>query len=107
MCKDCENLGWAVPPDNWHTDSAKTNWLGLEVGDLIFLKGDSDNGRYKAVNHVCIYYGDNSKGEKCIIEFTGGATVKKHSDGKNYGCQIIPLARKNRANIVTIARCQK
>lgn len=107
MCKDCENLGWAVPPDNWHTDSAKTNWLGLEVGDLIFLKGDSDNGRYKAVNHVCIYYGDNSKGEKCIIEFTGGATAKKHSDGKNYGCQIIPLARKNRANIVTVARCQK
>ena len=107
ICKDVEELGWALPPDKWHTDNAKTNWLGLEVGDLIFFKKDEPNGRYKNVGHVAIYYGDNSKGEKCVIEFSGGTGIKKHSDGKTCGCQIIQFSKKNRANIVTVARCQK
>ena len=107
MCKDTETLGWSLPMDKWHTDEAKTNWLGLEVGDIIFFKDDVDNGRYKNVGHVCIYYGVNSKGENCVIEFSGGDGVKKHSDKKTCGCQIIAFSKKNRANIVSIARCQK
>lgn len=107
MCKDVEDLGWAVPSDKWHTDTAGTNWLGLEIGDLIFFKADSDNGRYKNVGHVAIFYGADSKGRNCVIEFSNGKGVKKHSDDKTCGCQIIPLAKKNRANIVTVARCQK
>lgn len=106
MCKDCEDLGWALSPDKWHTDEAKTNWLGLEKGDLIFFKKDEPNDRYKNVGHVAIYYGDNSKGEKCVIEFTGSTGVKKHSDGKTCGCQIIQFDRKNRNNVITVARCQ-
>lgn len=107
ICKDVEELGWALPPDKWHTDEAKTNWLGLEVGDLIFFKKDEPNGRYKNVGHVAIYYGDNSKGEKCVIEFSGSTGIKKHSDGKTCGCQVIQFSKKNRANVVTVARCQK
>ena len=106
MCKDCEDLGWSLSPDKWHTDEAKTNWLGLEKGDLIFFKKDEPNDRYKNVGHVAIYYGDNSKGEKCVIEFTGSTGVKKHSDGKTCGCQIIQFDRKNRNNVITVARCQ-
>lgn len=107
MCKDIETLGWSLPMDKWHTDDAKTNWLGLEVGDIIFFKVDTDNGKYKNIGHVSIYYGVNSKGENCVIEFSGASGVKKHSDGKTCGCQIIPFSKKNRANIVGIARCQK
>ena len=107
MCKDIETLGWSLPMDKWHTDDAKTNWLGLEVGDIIFFKDDIDNSRYKNIGHVSIYYGVNSKGENCVIEFSGGDGVKKHSDKKTCGCQIIAFSKKNRANIVSIARCQK
>lgn len=106
ICKDCEDLGWSLSPDKWHTDEAKTNWLGLEKGDLIFFKKEEPNDRYKNIGHVAIYYGDNSKGEKCVIEFTGGTGVKKHSDGKTCGCQIIQFDRKNRNSVIAVARCQ-
>ena len=33
MCKDCEDLGWSLSPDKWHTDEAKTNGLGFKKGD--------------------------------------------------------------------------
>lgn len=105
ICKTCDELGWNLPPDKWHTDGS--NWAGLEVGDLIFFKNDTDNGRYKNIGHVSIYYGLNSENNPCVIEFTSSTGVKKHTDGKSCGIQVLQFAKKNRSAIVSIARCQK
>lgn len=94
QCKFCEDQGWTV------TDGTK------KKGDLIFFKGTVDNGRYKQVNHACIYYGPNSNGDECVIEFTSSSGVKKHSDGITCGVQIIQFSKKDASRIVTVARPQ-
>lgn len=95
-----------MPNEDWHTE---TEWGGLQAGDLIFF-GNADNGRYKGVYHVAIYYGEYiaMKGENklCVIDCSSNSGISRHSDNITKGVRIIQFTKMDKANIVTIARNQ-
>lgn len=107
QCKYIEQIGWALPSDKWHTNEAQ--WGGLKAGDLIFF-GNSDNGRYKGVYHVAIYYGEytSSTGENklCVIDCSSNSGISRHSDDITKGVRIIQFNKMDISNIVTVARNQ-
>lgn len=107
QCKYLEQIGWALPAEDWHTET--TEWGGLKAGDLIFF-GNSDNGRYKGVYHVAIYYGEYtaSTGESklCVIDCSSNSGISRHSDDITKGIRIIQFSKMDRNNIVTVARNQ-
>lgn len=109
MCKWCEDNGWALPIHQLHTDVANSNYARIKRGDLIF-RGGANNGRYKGVYHVEIFYGEYiaTTGEKkiCVIESTSSNNVSKHSDGKTKGIQLLQWKYKNPRDIVCVARPQ-
>ncbi|MDY2737427.1 hypothetical protein, partial [Intestinibacter sp.] len=105
MCKDAEELGWSLDESKWHTEGTK-DFSGLKKGDLIFFKGTTDNKRHKQINHVSIFYGENSDGNTCVIECTSASGVKKHSDGLTCGIQIVQFSKKATDRIVSVIRPQ-
>lgn len=80
-----------------------TNFANIQKGDLIFF-GNSNNGRYKGVYHVGIYYGNDETGVPRILECTGNNIVKLHSDGKTMAITLSSWESRQKYNIVCIAR---
>lgn len=107
--EDLKNLGWILTDEQLHSETEQ--WALLKKADIIFL-GGQDNGRTLGIYHVMVYYGPNSNGENCVIEFSStNNRYHKNSNGTNskynVGCQIIPFKKKNINNIVAVARIQK
>lgn len=79
------------------------DFKGVKKGDLIFW-GNKENGRYKGIWHVGIYYGTDTDGVERVIECTSGSGVKLHTDGKTMGLVLSTWEKKNKKDIVCIAR---
>lgn len=85
------------------TELIGTDFANVQKGDLIF-QGLKDNGRYKGVYHVGIYYGLDDKGVPRILECTGNNIVKLHSDNKTMGIVLSDWNKRKKSDIVCIAR---
>lgn len=82
--------------------SADDNFSPIKKGDLIFYSKKDSSGnwkqpnRYMKVSHVAVCYGDNSSGNKSVIESTNGTMTKNHTfdDGTtiNAGIRIVSIA---------------
>lgn len=82
--------------------SSSDNFSPIKKGDLIFYAKKDSNGNYKRpdrhmkVSHVAICYGNNSDGNKAVIESTNGTMTKNHTfdDGTtiNAGVRIVSIA---------------
>lgn len=82
--------------------SADDNFSPIKKGDLIFYSKKDSSGnwkqpnRYMKVSHVAVCYGDNSSGNKSVIESTNGTMTKNHKfdDGTtvNAGVRIVSIA---------------
>lgn len=79
------------------------DFKGIKKGDLIFW-GNKENDRYKGIWHVGIYYGTDTDGVEKVIECTSGSGVKLHTDGKSMGLVLSSWDKKNKKDIVCIAR---
>lgn len=78
------------------------DFSNIKPGDIIF-QGNKDNGRYKGVYHVSIFYGLHD-GENYVIEFTSKSDVKKHKDDKTCGLCLRKWENVKKSDIVCIAR---
>lgn len=87
------------------TELVGTNFANIQKGDLIF-QGNKNNGRYKGVYHVAIYYGLDDKGVPRILECTGNNIVKLHSDNKTMGIVLSDWDKRKKSDIVCVARPQ-
>lgn len=82
--------------------SADDNFSPIKKGDLIFYSKKDSSGnwkqpnRYMKVSHVAVCYGNNSSGNKSVIESTNGTMSKNHTfdDGTtiNAGIRIVSIA---------------
>jgi phage minor structural protein len=82
--------------------SADDNFSPIKKGDLIFYSKKDSSGnwkqpnRYMKVSHVAVCYGNNSSGNKSVIESTNGTMTKNHTfdDGTtiNAGIRIVSIA---------------
>lgn len=82
--------------------SANDNFAPIKKGDLIFYSKKDSSGnwkqpnRYMKVSHVAVCYGNNSSGNKSVIESTNGTMTKNHTfdDGTtiNAGIRIVSIA---------------
>lgn len=82
--------------------SADDNFSPIKKGDLIFYSKKDSSGnwkqpnRYMKVSHVAVCYGNNSSGNKSVIESTNGTMSKNHTfdDGTtiNAGIRIVSIS---------------
>lgn len=82
--------------------SADDNFAPIKKGDLIFYSKKDSSGnwkqpnRYMKVSHVAVCYGNNSSGNKSVIESTNGTMSKNHTfdDGTtiNAGIRIVSIS---------------
>lgn len=82
--------------------NADDNFAKIQKGDLVFYAKKDTSGdwkqpnRYMKVSHVAICYGNNSSGNKSVIESTNGTMTKNHEfdDGTsiNAGVRIVSIA---------------
>lgn len=98
--------------------SASDNFSPIKKGDLIFYAKKDSSGnwkqpnRYMKVSHVAVCYGNNSSGNKAVIESTNGTMTKNHKfdDGTtiNAGVRIVSMASDSgyADDIVMIVRPQ-
>lgn len=87
------------------TELVGTNFANIQKGDLIF-QGNKNNGRYKGVYHVAIYYGNDESGVPRLLECTGNNIVKLHSDSKTMGLVLSSWDSRKKSDIVCVARPQ-
>lgn len=85
------------------TELVGTDFGNIKKGDLIF-QGNKDNGRYKGIYHVGIYYGLDDNGVPRILECTGNNIVKLHSDSKTMGMVLASWDSRKKSDIVCLAR---
>nr|DAG14860.1 MAG TPA: tail protein [Caudoviricetes sp.] len=98
--------------------STDDNFSPIKKGDLIFYSKKDSSGnwkqpnRYMKVSHVAVCYGNNSSGNKSVIESTNGTMTKNHTfdDGTtiNAGIRIVSIAGNSgyADDIVMIVRPQ-